>query len=179
MNDPIISTPSKPRPSQRRAGQGGVSWSNHVPTVTMCVAASAWVAAFLYQIATGIEWSRALALLGLLLPIGALAPFTALFRKQAATSLPFRDASPSAQVAGPRRHRTLHGAPLDSIPAVLPLWRLFDKIARTGRTDYPVVDESGHLVGMISLEDLPPYPAREALGWLVAADIMRAPKSAA
>jgi hypothetical protein len=41
------------------------------------------------------------------------------------------------------------------------------------------VDESGCLVGVISLEDLPSYEAREALGWLVAADIMRAPKSAA
>ena len=38
------------------------------------------------------------------------------------------------QPAQPPRLMHLEHAPLDSIPAVLPLWRLFDRIARTGRT---------------------------------------------
>ncbi len=179
MNGPTLTPSGKPRLTQAQTGKARAPWLTHVPTVAACMAAVAWVALFLYQVISGFEWSRAAALLGLLLPICALAPFTAFFRKKPAIILPFKTAGSSNPPEGPRRHRDLNGAPLDSIPAVLPLWRLFDRVARTGRTDYPVVDESGCLVGMISLDDLPPFAAREVLGWLVAADIMRAPKSAA
>jgi hypothetical protein len=179
MNGPTPTTSGKTRLAERQPPRGLAQSSTFLPTATAGLAAVAWGAVLLYQMISGFEWSRASALLGLLLPIGALAPFTALFRRKPATILPFMTTASPDPEPQPRRHRELNGAPLDSIPTVLPLWRLFDKVARTGRTDYPVVDESGCLVGIISRDDLPAYPAREVLGWLVAADIMRAPKSAA
>ena len=143
MNGPTLTTSSKTRLAHAQTGKIPAWWSTHVPTATACIAAIAWIALLIYQMASGFEWNRASALLGLLLPVCALVPFTAFFRKKPATILPFKPVSSSESAPEPRRHMNLSGAPLDSIPAVLPLWRLFDKVARTGRTDYPVVDESG------------------------------------
>ena len=121
---------------------------------------------------TGLERNRLAAAVGLLLPISALAPFSVLLRKkeQPAPPLPQIDPKP-VQAVRPPRSLHLPNAPLESIPAVLPLWRLFDKINRTGRTDYTVVDEAGLLIGVITLADWPRHSARDVLGWLVAADV--------
>ena len=163
-------------------GQGAPSasnWSVHVPALTAGVAIAAWILVLLFQILSGFEWNRTSAVLGLLLPICALAPFSALIWKKKPHAPPVLSEPTPKLPEPPPRHLHLANAPLDSIPAVLPLWRLFERMSRTGRTDYPVVDESGHLIGIISHSDLPPHSAREVLGWLVAADVMRAPRSAA
>ena len=152
-----------------------------IPAIAASVAILAWMLILASLLVSGLERNRIAAALGLLLPISALAPFSMLFRKRetpAAPPPPRVDSQPAKSV-GPPRLLHLPNAPLESIPAVLPLWRLFDKMNRTGRTDYPVVDEAGHLIGVITLADLPPYSARDVLGWLVAADVMRAPRSAA
>jgi CBS domain-containing protein len=145
-------------------------WSAKVPAIAAGVALLAWALILASLLITGLERNRIAAALGLLL-----------FRKRVPPSTPPPppvESKPATPV-GPPRLLHLPNAPLESIPAVLPLWRLFDKMNRTGRTDYPVVDEAGHLIGVIALADLPPYAARDVLGWLVAADVMRAPRSAA
>jgi CBS domain len=155
--------------------------ASKVPALTAGVALLVWMLILASLLITGLERNRLAAALGLLLPISALAPFSMLFRKRVPPSAPTppRVELELAKPVGPPRLLHLPNAPLESIPAVLPLWRLFDKMNRTGRTDYPVVDEAGHLIGLITSADLPPYAARDALGWLVAADVMRAPRSAA
>lgn len=171
QNDrPIIVRPKVTAPA---------SWSAHIPVLAASVAVAAWVLVLVTQLVTGFEWSRAMVGIGLVLPVCALAPFSALFKRKKAPPFSVPVAIETEKPALPPRLLHLENAPLDSIPAVLPLWRLFDRIARTGRTDYPVVDESGHLVGVIAHSDLPPHTARDVLGWLVAADVMRSPRSAA
>jgi CBS domain-containing protein len=63
-----------------------------------------------------------------------------------------------------------------TVPTSLPLSRLFEMFFSTGadakHEAYPVTDDSGQLVGMVSRSDLPGYDLREALGWLVVADVM-------
>jgi hypothetical protein len=172
MNSPIITRPIIQHTRARRPASGAGRWSRFLPILAFGVAAIAWIAVLGFQIFSGLEWNRASALLGLLLPICALGPFTALFRKKSPLETRSTGAAITRRPALPRRRIPLTGAPLDSIPTVLPLWRLFNHIARTGRTDYPVVDETGQLVGVIALSDLPHAAAREVLGWLIAADIM-------
>ena len=155
--------------------------ASKIPAIAAGLAIFAWMLILASLLINGVERNRMAAALGVLLPICALAPFSMLFRKRLPPSAPPapRVEFQSAKPVGPPRLLHLPNAPLESIPAVLPLWRLFDKMNRTGRTDYPVVDEAGHLIGVITLADLPPYAARDVLGWLVAADVMRAPRSAA
>jgi CBS domain-containing protein len=154
-------------------------WSTNVPAIAVGVAIMAWVLILGSLLFSGLERNRIAAALGLLLPISALAPFSMMFRKKkpSASPAPIEPKTERAQL--PSQQVRLVNAPAESIPCVLPLWRLFDRIARTGRTDYPVVDESGHLIGIISHDDLPVHSARDVLGWLVAADVMRPPRSAA
>jgi CBS domain-containing protein len=67
-------------------------------------------------------------------------------------------------------------ADVQTVPQTLPLWRLFAMI--DGQVDgmqhhgYPVVDETGRLVGMVTRSDLPGFSAHEELRWLIAADVM-------
>jgi hypothetical protein len=155
------------------------SWSAFIPIGAASVAVVAWVVVLAAQLMASFDWSRAMIAIGLLLPVCALAPFSALFKKKLPAPVSAPVPVEVRQPAQPPRLFHLENAPLDSIPAVLPLWRLFDRIARTGRTDYPVVDEAGHLIGVIAHGDLPSHDARPVLGWLVAADVMRPPRSAA
>lgn len=64
--------------------------------------------------------------------------------------------------------------PVECIPESMPLWRLIERQERTGRTRFPVVDESGRLAGLVTDANLPESPGREVLGWLIAADVMQA-----
>ena len=154
-------------------------WSANIPAIAAGVAILAWILILGSLLFTGLERNRFSAALGLLLPIGALAPFSLMLRKKKPPPSPALVESKPERVQLPSPALHVVNAPAESIPSVLPLWRLFDRVARTGRTDYPVVDEAGHLIGIISHSDLPAHSARDALGWLVAADVMRPPRSAA
>jgi CBS domain-containing protein len=63
-----------------------------------------------------------------------------------------------------------------TVPMWLPLWRLFDTMYSPNRDSkhqgYPVVDDAGHLTGMVTCSDMPEIELRHELGWLVAADVM-------
>jgi H+/Cl- antiporter ClcA len=65
---------------------------------------------------------------------------------------------------------------VETVPLSLPLRRLFDLVyGREGRTKhqgYPVVDDAGRLVSVVTRSDLPELPLRHDLGWLVVADVM-------
>jgi CBS domain-containing protein len=65
---------------------------------------------------------------------------------------------------------------VETVPQSLPLRRLCDLFYgnenRTKHQGYPVVDESGRLVGMVTRSDLPQYALCHELGWLVVADVM-------
>ncbi len=154
-------------------------WLANVPAIAVGFAILAWMLILGALLLSGLERNRFSAALGLLLPISALAPFSMMLRKKKPSAPPaLVEPKPErTQLPSPRVH--VVNAPAESIPSVLPLWRLFDRIARTGSTDYPVVDEAGHLIGIISHGDLPVHSARDVLGWLVAADVMRPPRSAA
>jgi CIC family chloride channel protein len=65
------------------------------------------------------------------------------------------------------------------VPAALPLGQLVALF--TGREPgdrqqgYPVVDDEGGLVGMVTRADVPEFSARHALHWLLVADVMSGP----
>jgi CIC family chloride channel protein len=65
---------------------------------------------------------------------------------------------------------------VDTVPLSLPLRRLFDCMDghTTGRRHqgYPAVDEFGRLAGMVMRSDLPELAQRDALDWLVVADLL-------
>ncbi|HMC89333.1 MAG TPA: chloride channel protein [Gemmataceae bacterium] len=65
---------------------------------------------------------------------------------------------------------------VETVPMSLPLRRFLDRVyvqqTRAKHQGYPVVDETGRLVSMVTRSDLPEYAWREDLGWLVVADIM-------
>jgi len=67
---------------------------------------------------------------------------------------------------------------VQTVPLSMPLRRLFDFVygseAKSKHQGYPVVDETGRLVGMLTRSDIPEFPKREDLAWLVAADVMSA-----
>jgi H+/Cl- antiporter ClcA len=67
-------------------------------------------------------------------------------------------------------------AKAETLPQSLPLRRLYDLFygqdGRAKHQGYPVVDEVGRLVGMVTRSDLPEFTRRPDLGWLVVADIM-------
>jgi len=64
----------------------------------------------------------------------------------------------------------------ETVPLSLPLKHLFGLFyghpARAKHQGYPVVDEAGQLVGMVTRSDLPEFSLRIDLGWLVVADVM-------
>jgi H+/Cl- antiporter ClcA len=68
-----------------------------------------------------------------------------------------------------------------TVPVSLPLTRLFELVygtqASTRHQGYPVVEDAGRLIGMVTRSDLPDIDLRQDLGWLVVADVMspRAP----
>jgi hypothetical protein len=59
-----------------------------------------------------------------------------------------------------------------ALPLTMPLWRIYERVRRSGLSNYSVVDDEGWVVGTIAVADLPTGDAREFLGWLVAADVM-------
>jgi H+/Cl- antiporter ClcA len=66
---------------------------------------------------------------------------------------------------------------VQTVPQTLPLRRLFDFIhgtlqRSTKHQGYPVVDDAGRLIGMVTRSDLPEFMMRDDLGWLVVADVM-------
>jgi H+/Cl- antiporter ClcA len=67
-------------------------------------------------------------------------------------------------------------ADVETVPLSLPLRRLMDLFyvhehgAR--HQGYPVVDDAGRLVSMVTRSDLPELSGRDELGWLIAADVM-------
>jgi chloride channel protein, CIC family len=67
-------------------------------------------------------------------------------------------------------------AEVETVALSLPLRRLMDLFyvheKRAKHQGYPVVDEVGRLVGMVTRSDLPELSGRDELGWLVAADVM-------
>lgn len=172
MKSPIISTTGqKHSQARRKPGKAGArlsQWS----ILAVGIVCAAWVAVLILSFRIGFEWTRLSGLLGILLPVCALAPFAVSWRKNG-TGKPRASGPKFVGTSLVSDRQVQNAALLDSIPAALPLWRLFERIARTGRTDYPVVDESGHIVGEIERADMPPLAARDALGWLIAADIMR------
>jgi CIC family chloride channel protein len=65
---------------------------------------------------------------------------------------------------------------VETVPVSLPLRRLIELFyhheQRPRHQGYPVVDDHGRLVSMVTRSDLPALTEREALGWLVTADVM-------
>jgi CBS domain-containing protein len=65
---------------------------------------------------------------------------------------------------------------VETVPMALPLGRLWERMyggpERAKHQGYPVIDDRGRLVGMVTRSDLPQYALREDLGWLVVADVM-------
>jgi chloride channel protein, CIC family len=65
---------------------------------------------------------------------------------------------------------------VETVPQSLPLRRLCDLFygndGRARHQGYPVVDDKGKLVGMVTRSDLPQYALCQDLGWLVVADVM-------
>jgi H+/Cl- antiporter ClcA/CBS domain-containing protein len=63
-----------------------------------------------------------------------------------------------------------------SVPLSLPLSRLLDNVYGSAgwsrHQGYPVVDDLGRLVGMVTRSDLPELMLRDDVGWLVVADVM-------
>jgi chloride channel protein, CIC family len=63
-----------------------------------------------------------------------------------------------------------------TVPLSLPLPRLLDQVYGSGgrkrHQGYPVVDELGRLVGMVTRSDWPELMLRDDLNWLVVADVM-------
>ena len=67
-------------------------------------------------------------------------------------------------------------ADVETVPVSLPLRRLMDLFYvhqnRARHQGYPVVDDAGRLVSMVTRSDLPELSERNELGWLVTADVM-------
>ena len=66
---------------------------------------------------------------------------------------------------------------VEAVPASMPLGRLFEMFYAASSAKhhgYPVVDDTGRLIGMVTRSDLPDIDVREELGWLVVADVMSA-----
>jgi H+/Cl- antiporter ClcA/CBS domain-containing protein len=67
-------------------------------------------------------------------------------------------------------------AEVETVPLSLPLRRLFDLFYVQGQQQrhqgYPVVDDAGRLVSMVTRSDLPDFTWRDELAWLVSADVM-------
>ena len=83
---------------------------------------------------------------------------------------------PSAEAGGTRNPLTVGEAmttSVECIPASMPLWRLFERLTRNVLPAFPVVDDSGLLVGLVAHTDLPSAESRDALGWLAAVDVMQ------
>jgi H+/Cl- antiporter ClcA/CBS domain-containing protein len=65
---------------------------------------------------------------------------------------------------------------VEVVPVSLPLGRLFERmyggLDRAKHQGYPVTDDAGRLIGIVTRSDLPQFTLREDLGWLVVADVM-------
>jgi CBS domain-containing protein len=63
---------------------------------------------------------------------------------------------------------------VEVVPQSLPLHILLERFRGPGPSNqgYPVVDDQGRLVGMVTRSDLPAFPEREGLEWLLVADVM-------
>jgi CBS domain-containing protein len=76
------------------------------------------------------------------------------------------------------RVRDVMTTPVETVPMSMSVAALFEKFYGdpTARhyQSYPVVDDAGRLVGMVSQDDLPRYAVRDHLAWLVVADLMTA-----
>jgi CBS domain-containing protein len=63
-----------------------------------------------------------------------------------------------------------------TVPLALPFWRLLDLLYGlghgAGHDAYPVVTETGRLVGIVTRGEVPGYALRDVLGWLIVADVM-------
>jgi H+/Cl- antiporter ClcA/CBS domain-containing protein len=67
-------------------------------------------------------------------------------------------------------------ADVRTVSLSLPLRRFFDMVyghdPAGKHQGYPVVDDAGRLVGMVTRSDLPAFTLKQDLGWLVVADVM-------
>jgi H+/Cl- antiporter ClcA len=67
-------------------------------------------------------------------------------------------------------------SPVQTVPVSMKVERLFELFYGESAADrfqaYPVVDDAGRLVGVVSQDDLPRFAVLEDLRWLVVADLM-------